>query len=64
MSGIVKRIRHEKGFGFILGSDGKEYFFHMTALKNIRFEQLEVGSEVEFEDVMADKGLRAEEIFV
>lgn len=67
MNGVVKRIARDKGFGFIQGNrqdGGKDYFFHYTALKNIKFEQLQEGQEVTFEDVDTPKGLRAEQIFV
>ena len=64
MNGVIKRRVLDKGFGFILGSDKKEYFFHRSALKNVTFEMLVDGQEVEFEDAEGDKGLRAEDIYV
>ncbi len=32
MKGKVKFFNETKGFGFIAGEDGKEYFVHMTGL--------------------------------
>ena len=32
MKGTVKFFNEMKGFGFIAGEDGKEYFVHQTAL--------------------------------
>ena len=32
MSGTVKWFNAKKGYGFISGNDGKEYFVHYTAL--------------------------------
>lgn len=32
MKGNVKFFNEMKGFGFIAGEDGKEYFVHMSAL--------------------------------
>lgn len=32
MKGTVKFFNHSKGFGFIAGEDGKEYFVHITGL--------------------------------
>ncbi len=64
MTGVVKRISLEKGFGFIKGKDGKDYFFHKSALKNVKFEELDAEQEVEFEDSEGAKGPRAEDIYV
>lgn len=32
MNGKIKWFKREKGYGFILGEDGKDYFVHYTAL--------------------------------
>lgn len=32
MEGTVKFFNESKGFGFITGDDGKEYFVHQTGL--------------------------------
>ncbi len=34
MKGKVKFFNTNKGFGFIAGEDGKEYFVHSTSLKD------------------------------
>ena len=62
MNGTVKKIVSDKGFGFIKGEDGKEYFFHRSSLKNADFESLEQGTSVTFEDAEGTKGPRAEDI--
>lgn len=64
MTGTIKTIQPDRGFGFILGEDGKEYFFHFTALKNVAIGTLQRGQEVTFEDAYGQKGPRAEDIFV
>lgn len=33
MKGTVKFFNERKGFGFIAGEDGKEYFVHKTGLR-------------------------------
>ncbi|MCG2790683.1 MAG: cold shock domain-containing protein, partial [Actinomycetia bacterium] len=33
MKGTVKFFNNMKGFGFISGEDGEEYFVHQTGLK-------------------------------
>ena len=64
MEGTVKKLVIDKGFGFILGSDGKEYFFHYSGLKNVKIDELEEGRDVIFEETEGKKGLRAEDIFI
>lgn len=63
MTGIIKRLIKDKRFGFI-GAEGKEFFFHASALKNVNFEDLTEGREVTFEDAEGSKGPRAEDIYV
>lgn len=64
MQGKVKKVVLEKGFGFIVGEDGTEFFFHRSALRNIKIEELEEGREVTFEDAEGSKGPRAEDVYV
>jgi len=64
MTGTIKRLVNDKNFGFIRDEQtGVEYFFHATALRNQRFEALEVGQEVTFEPSEGTKGPRAEDVF-
>jgi CspA family cold shock protein len=51
-----------KGFGFIAGQDGKEYFFHQSACGDARFEDLHEGQNVTFEVGQGPKGPRAENV--
>ena len=39
MNGTIKRLVSDKGFGFILASDGNEYFFHNSACADTRFDE-------------------------
>lgn len=64
VTGVVRRIMHDKGFGFLQqeghgGKDG-EYFFHRSQTPD--FDQLQEGSEVEFEASQGPKGARAENV--
>jgi CspA family cold shock protein len=45
-SAEVKRLVSEKGFGFVLDARGVERFFHRSACKGVRFEELKVGDRV------------------
>lgn len=63
MTGTIKRLAKDKGWGFIrCGST--DYFFHRTSVKNGKWDELEEGQEVTFEDVESDKGPRAEDVYV
>lgn len=54
--GKIKTLT-EKGFGFIsVQGEKKDLFFHSSELQNIRFDDLKVGDEVEFEVEQGDKG--------
>jgi len=48
MRGVIARLVDADKFGFIRGQDGQEYFFHMTALNGVAFEQLDEGVAVDF----------------
>ena len=63
MTGTVKSVNKEKGYGFLVGADKAEYFFHRSACQNIDFNDLERGREVTFEESEGPKGPRAEEIY-
>ena len=60
--GTIKRLMTNKGFGFIETGDGKDLFFHMTSLQDVRFEDLHEGQTVEFEIGDSPKGPRAENV--
>jgi cold shock protein len=63
MNGTIKRLT-DKGFGFIAASDGSEYFFHQSACRGIRFDELREGQSVTFERGQGPKGPRAENVQV
>lgn len=64
MEGEVVRMVKDKGFGFIKASTGKEYFFHASVLKNCKFQDVEVGQTVTFEDEEGERGPRAADVFI
>src|SRR5262245_4889782 len=64
MNGTIKRLVSEKGFGFILASDGNEYFFHNSACAETRFDDLREGQAVTFERGQGPKGPRGENVKV
>lgn len=63
MTGTVKRIVAEKGFGFIRTSSGTEYFFHRSACQpEATYDALREGSAVTFELGEGPKGPRADRV--
>lgn len=59
MSGTVKWFNTQKGYGFITGDDGAEYFAHQTQIKMDGFRTLDAGDIVEFDVRSEEKGLAA-----
>jgi cold shock protein len=64
ITGKVKKFNKDKGFGFITGDDGKDYFFHYSALNVEGFKTVNVGAAVEFEPQEGERGPRAADINV
>ena len=62
LSGKIKRLVSDKGFGFIAASDGTEYFFHQSACTPTAFDQLREGQEVTFDVGQGAKGPRGENV--
>ena len=63
MKGTFKWYDKEKGYGFIVGEDSKDYFVHYTALPQ---EQTSIREEdklsVSFEVVETQRGTQAQNI--
>ncbi len=57
--GKIKKLIRDRGFGFISATDGREVFFHQSALVDIQFDALNEDQEVEFEVETSPKGPRA-----
>jgi CspA family cold shock protein len=62
VSGTIKRLVRDKGFGFVAAADGTEYFFHNSACVGTRFDELREGQNVTFEKGQGPKGPRAENL--
>ena len=60
MKGKVKFFNEMKGFGFIAGDDGKEYFVHTTGLSE--GTSIKEGDAVTFEIEQGDKGPKAAKV--
>ena len=62
MTGKIRTIRVDKGFGFIKDDAGKDYFFHQSAIYGEGLADLREGDSVEFEVGDGPKGPRAESV--
>jgi len=63
MTGTIKRLIADKGFGFLRAEQGgQEFFFHRSGVLG-QFEDLHEGDRVEFEEGQAGaKGPRADRV--
>ena len=65
LSGHILKWLPDKGFGFVKGIDGTEYFFHRSAVKgaspNID-HQIQESVPVTFRPSSSQKGPRAEDV--
>jgi len=63
MQGTIRKVIAERGFGFITGEDGKDYFFHRNEVQPpLDFDQLIGGERVSFAIEPNPKGPRATQV--
>ena len=62
MVGRYKYFNEEKGFGFITGEDGRDYFAHISEVKSVQLPYR--GATAEFTPAENGKGLAAKQILV
>ena len=60
MQGVIKWYNKKKGYGFISGEDGEDYFFHFSEVKNNVILDKDV--DVEFDPAHTTKGKQAQNI--
>jgi CspA family cold shock protein len=59
MTGDIKRLERDRGFGFIRPAGASEdVFFHSSALQGLVFDDLREGQTVEFEKQADDRDPR------
>jgi len=59
LKGKIKKLIQDRGFGFITAENGRDIFFHRSALAGKGFDALEEGTSVEFAVKAGPKGLQA-----
>ncbi len=60
--GVIKKLVSDKGFGFIARDEGKDLFFHHSAVEDSQFDDLREGQTVEFTEGSGPKGPAAESV--
>ena len=59
MTGIVKWFSKRKGYGYITGTDHKDYYVHYSDIQEEGFRFLNKGEQVRFDGTTEEKGDRA-----
>ena len=62
LKGKVKLWQKDKGWGFIEGDDGFDYFFNISNVRN--GQKIEVNSEVKYDAFESQRGPEAENISI
>lgn len=63
MRGTIKHVNAEKQYGFIIGSDGQDYFFHASGVQAPRLiDDFDRGHAVEFDPEQSPRGLRGKNV--
>jgi CspA family cold shock protein len=62
MTGKIRTLRVDKGFGFIKDESGQDCFFHQSAIYGEGIQDLREGDSVEFDVTQGPKGTRAENV--
>lgn len=62
LSGIVARLVPEERYGFIAGTDGREFYFSAMNLASGHFDSLLEGDEVHFIEDAGNDGLQAKRV--
>ena len=57
--GVIRKVSPYESYGFIVGPDEREIYFHENALKDVRIDDLTEGDSVMYAESLGDKGPQA-----
>ena len=60
--GQVKWFDPKKGYGFIIGPEGRDVFVHYSQIQGDGFRSLKDGETVDYEMIEGEKGLQARSV--
>ena len=60
--GQVKWFDPKKGYGFIVGPEGRDVFVHYSHIEGDGFRSLKDGETVDYDMVESEKGLQARSV--
>ena len=63
LAGKVKWFNNEKGYGFIVKENYDDIFVHYSSILDDGFKTLSEGQLVEFDLVVGEKGLQAQNVY-
>ena len=63
-TGKVKWFNAEKGFGFIIGTDGEDVFVHYSSINAKGYRTLEEGQTVTYDLIESERGKQAANVSV
>lgn len=59
LEGVVKWFNPRKGYGFIVGPDGRDVLVHFSAIDGTGFRALKDHAAVRYDAVLTDRGWKA-----
>jgi ribosomal subunit interface protein len=62
--GTITALDKERGFGRIGTPEGRDIYFHRNSVLNAKFETLEVGARVRFDEEAGDEGPQASTVHI
>lgn len=60
LTGTIKKWEEDKGWGFIEGDDGEDYFVNMTNVR--KGQRMRLGIRVKFDYTQTQRGIEAENV--